>query len=51
MAFMDDLTLLNPSINVAEATLSRLSELMNWVCLKFEAKKSRSLVLKRGKVD
>ena len=50
MAFMDDLTLLNPSINDVDFILSRLSELMNWACMKFKARKSRILVLKKGKV-
>ena len=37
------LTLLNFSINEAEAVLSRLSELMNCAGMKFKIKKSRSV--------
>ena len=50
-AFMDDLTLLNPSINNAEAVLNKLSKVMIWACMKIQAKKYRSLVLKRGNID
>ena len=42
---LDDLTLMNPSTNDAEAILSRLSKFMNWECMEFKAKKSRELEL------
>ena len=38
---------IEPSINYAEAIFSRLSELMDWACITFMTKKSRSLVLKK----
>ena len=50
-AFMDDLTLLNPSTNEADKVLVKLEELMQWARMKFKPRKSRSLVLKRGKLD
>ena len=50
-AFLDDITTLNLSINYAEAILNNLSELMNWACMKFQAKKSKSIMLKKGKED
>ena len=50
-AFMDDLTLLNPSTNKADKVLAKLEELMQWARMKFKPRKSRSLVLKRGKLD
>ena len=48
--FMNDLTLLTSETSAAEAILQKLLELTGWECLKFKAKKSRSLVLKRGKL-
>lgn len=49
-AFMDDLTLLNPSEEAVVAILTKLEELMNWGRMKFKTKKSRSLVFKKGKL-
>ena len=49
-AFMDDLALLNRG-KLAAAVLRRLEELMDWGQLTFKAKKSRSLVLRKGKLD
>jgi hypothetical protein len=49
-AFMDDLTLLNPSKEAVVAILAKLEELMDWARMKFKTKKSRSLVLKKGKL-
>ena len=48
---MDDLTLLNSLINDTEAIFNKWSKLVNWACMKFKAKKSRSLVLKKEKVE
>ena len=45
-AFMDDLTLLNPSTNEADKVLVKLEELVQWARMKFKPRKSRSLVLK-----
>ena len=50
-AFMDNLALLNRAREPAAAILRRLEELMDWGQLAFKAKKSRSLVLKNGKLD
>lgn len=50
-AFMDDLTILTPSFENADAILKRLEELMAWSRMKFKAKKSRCLVMKSGKVE
>ena len=47
---MDDLTLLNPSTKAVESILNKLEELMNWGRMKFKTKKSKSLVLKHGKL-
>ncbi|KAI8516566.1 hypothetical protein Bbelb_051470 [Branchiostoma belcheri] len=49
-AFMDDLTLLNPNTKVSQKILDRLDELMVWARMKFKTKKSRSLVLKQGRL-
>ncbi|KAI8490092.1 hypothetical protein Bbelb_321620 [Branchiostoma belcheri] len=49
-AFMDDLTLLNPNTKVSQKLLDRLDELMVWARMKFKTKKSRSLVLKQGRL-
>ena len=49
-AFMDNLTLLNPSSETVETILSKLEQLMDWGKVKFKTKKSRSLVLWRGKL-
>ena len=49
-ALMDDLTHLNPSTEAVETILSKLEQLMDWGRMKFKAKKSRSLVIRRGKL-
>ena len=48
---MDDLALLNTARELAAAILRRLEEYMDWGQLAFKAKKSRSLVLRKGKLD
>ena len=48
---MDDLTLLNPSVEESNKGLDKLEEVTEWCNMKFKPKKSRSLVLKRGKLD
>ncbi len=50
-AFMDDLTLLNPSVEESKKGLDKLEEVTDWCNMKFKPKKSRSLVLKKGKLD
>ena len=50
-AFMDDMTV---SANYAPGvrwTLSALEDIIKWARIKLNAKKSRSLVIKRGKID
>ena len=49
-SFMDDLTLLNSQPQISAAILQRLQALIKWAHMAFNAKKSRSLVLKRGRV-
>ena len=46
-----DLTLLNPSTAKTQCILERLIVLIDWAGMKFKPKKSRSLVLSKGKVD
>ena len=50
-AFMDDLTLLNPSTKDSQCILTKLITLMEWARMKFKPKKSRSLVLSSGKLN
>ena len=50
-AFMDDLTLLNPSTAETQCVLERLVILIDWTRMKFKPKKSRSLVLLKGNID
>ena len=50
-AFMDDLTLFKKQTEVVAANLERLEKLMEWSQLAFKARQSRSLVLKKGKLD
>ncbi len=47
---MDDLTLLNLSTEAVKSILRKLEKFMDWGRMKFKTKKSRSLVLKRGKL-
>ena len=46
---MHDLTLLCPSTEAVMNILTKPEELMEWSRIKFETKKSRSLVLRKGK--
>ena len=48
-AFMDDLTLLCPSTEAVMNIPTKLEELVDWSRMKFKTKKSRSLVLRKGK--
>ncbi len=50
-AFMDDLTVLTTMLQDAENLLARLDELIEWARMKFKPRKSRSLLLERGKVS
>ena len=50
-AFMDDLTLLNPCTTDAQKALERLDQLISWCRMKFKPKKSRSLTIRKGRVD
>ena len=48
-AFMDDVTLITTEVNAMEKVLFRLDELITWSRMKFKAKKSRSVTLRKGK--
>ena len=48
--FMDDMTVASKSVVEARWTLEELNNIITWVRMKFKAPKSRSLVLKKGKV-
>ena len=48
-AFMDDLDLLNRAKELTAAILRRLEECMDWGQLTLKKKKSKSLVLRKGK--
>ena len=50
-AFMDDTTILCSSEEDTRRMLNRLDELMTWCRMSFKPKKSRSLSLRKGKVD
>ena len=50
-AFMDDLTITAKSVVEARWTLQELECLIKWARMKFKPVKSRSLVIKRGKVE
>lgn len=50
-AFMDDTTVLANKASMASKILKRLEELMVWSRMKFKPAKSRSLSLKKGKLD
>lgn len=47
---MDDLTVTTASVPGSEWMLEGLEELMTWARMRFKTAKSRSLVLKKGKV-
>ena len=49
-AFMDDMTITTKSVMEGRWTLEELGQMMRWARMKFKPTKSRSLVLKRGKV-
>lgn len=49
-AFMDDLTVTTTAVSGARWILQGLERLMAWACMSFKPAKSRSLVLKKGKV-
>ena len=48
--FMDDLTVTTTTHIQARWILSALEDTVNWARLKFKARKSRSLIIKRGRV-
>jgi hypothetical protein len=50
-AFMDDMTITSKSVVEARWTLEDLEKLITWARMKFKPAKSRSLVLKKGKVQ
>jgi hypothetical protein len=49
--FMDDMTLTTTSPIQARWMLTALEETVSWARMKFKAKKSRSLIIKRGQVS
>lgn len=49
-AFMDDLTVTTMAVPGARWILQGLERLVAWACMSFKLAKSRSLVLKKGKV-
>ena len=49
-AFMDDLTVIQRTVEVAKNVLEKLSSLIAWTGMTFKPKKSRSLSLKAGRV-
>ena len=48
-AFMDDITVISRSSEAMTKILERLDQLISWLRMKFKAKKSRSLTLRKGK--
>ena len=50
-AFMDDTTIICSNEDETRQMLERLDVLMAWCRMKFKPKKSRSLSVKKGKVD
>ncbi len=50
-AFMDDLTVTRESVPGCRWILKGLEKLMEWARMRFKPAKSRSMVLRRGKVD
>ena len=50
-AFMDDLTITTKSVIEARWTLQELECVIKWARMKFKPVKSRSLVIKKGKVE
>ena len=49
--FMDDLTVTTTTHKQARWVLSALEDSVSWTRMKFKAKKSRCLVLRKGRVD
>ena len=49
--FMDDTTVFTSHEVEARKMFQRLKELINWCKMAFKPKKSRSLTLKKGKLD
>ncbi|GFO16342.1 reverse transcriptase [Plakobranchus ocellatus] len=50
-AFMDDTTIICSKEDETRRMLTRLDDLMSWCRMEFKPKKSRSLSIRRGKVD
>ena len=50
-AFVDDMTLITKSAVEARWTLEELIELIDWARMRFKPTKSRSMTLKKGKLD
>ncbi|GFO38373.1 reverse transcriptase [Plakobranchus ocellatus] len=50
-AFMDDTTIICSKKDETRLMLTRLDDLMSWCRMEFKPKKSRSLSIRRGKVD
>ena len=50
-AFMDDMTVSTNHAAGARWTLAALEKTMKWARMQFNAKKSRSIVLRRGRID
>ena len=48
---MDDLTLLKPFKEKARKAFGRLEQLVSWCRMRFKPTKSRSLTIKKGKID
>ncbi|GFN82187.1 reverse transcriptase [Plakobranchus ocellatus] len=49
--FMDDITIICSKEDETRRMLTRLDDLMSWCRMEFKPKKSRSLSIRRGKVD
>ncbi|XP_041481795.1 uncharacterized protein LOC121428966 [Lytechinus variegatus] len=49
-AFMDDLTIVSSNESQVDKGLRRLEEMVGWTRMRFKAKKSRSVSLRKGKV-
>ena len=47
---MDDLTVTTTSVPGCRWILNGLQEMISWACMSFKTAKSRSLVLKKGKI-
>ena len=49
--FMDDISLLVPSVPMAKVALTRTDEVLKWARMALKPSKSRSVVMKRGKLQ